>query len=221
VGWWPTVRALLGIGALFSGAALLAYLLARVALPLALAFTTGTLAVAVAFIVWRSNPVRRRRIALTALAGGLAGIAATLAYDASKFVLSHLDPSPFDPFEATRQFGLILVGQSAGEVPTLVAGWAFHLLNGTSFGVAYTFLFGLSAGSSRSRALLSGIAWGLFLEAFQLLLYPGWLGITLVAEFTRISAASHVVYGALLAIGVRAFLMNRWWSSVDADAEEL
>lgn len=73
-----------------------------------------------------------------------------------------------------------------------------HLLNGTSFGVAYLFLFARDGRTSVRRALLTGVGWGLFLETFQLTLYPGWLDIRLYQEFATISALSHIVYGATL-----------------------
>ena len=44
---------------------------------------------------------------------------------------------------------------------------------------------------------------GLFLEAFQLTLYPDWLGIRFVDEFVRISALSHIAYGASLGLIAR------------------
>jgi hypothetical protein len=47
------------------------------------------------------------------------------------------------------------------------------------------------------------MAWGLFLETFQLSLFPGWLSIQFVAEFATISFAAHLVYGATLGTIVR------------------
>ena len=43
----------------------------------------------------------------------------------------------------------------------------------------------------------------LFLEVFQLTLYPGWLDIGFYAEFVQISAISHLVFGATLGMVVR------------------
>ena len=58
-------------------------------------------------------------------------------------------------------------------------------------------------------AAFSGAAWGLFLETFQLTLYPQWLGISLIDEFVRISALSHVAYGVSLGMLVRWGLRKR------------
>ena len=53
-------------------------------------------------------------------------------------------------------------------------------------------------------ALVSGVGWGLFLETFQLTLYPGWLNITTYKEFVTISFLGHIVYGLVLgALGHR------------------
>lgn len=140
--------------------------------------------------------------------GIAAGLVATIVYDATKTVLSQLDPSPYDPFEAIRLFGLLLVGSGAGPAAVAGAGTAFHFLNGTSFGLAYALLFGRDGRGSLRYALLSGMGWGLFLETFQLTLYPGWLDVRFYEEFARISALSHVAYGGSLGILAR-FALRR------------
>jgi hypothetical protein len=60
------------------------------------------------------------------------------------------------------------------------------------------------------RGVPGGIAWGVFLEAFQLTLFPGWLDIRAYREFVQISALSHIVYGATL-----GFLCKRAWQTGD------
>ena len=195
----PWLTWALGVGAMFSGAALLAHILAGVALPLALALTATLLAVT-AWLVWRRTAADERRLLLQRAGVGVVwGVAATLAYDVAKYALSLLDPSPYNPFEAIRIFGILLTGRAAPAELSLAAGVGFHLLNGVAFGVAFCFLFG-------RRGVLAGIAWGLFLELFQLTLYPGWLDVRFYEEFARISALSHVVYGAVLGLGCRAGL---------------
>jgi hypothetical protein len=81
----------------------------------------------------------------------------------------------------------------------ITAGIAFHVLNGIAFGTSYCALFG-------TRGVRAGIAWGVFLEVFQLTLYPGWLDIRFYREFATISALSHVAYGAVLGFTCRAAL---------------
>lgn len=188
-------RRALALGALFSGAALLAHILAGLSLRLCLVATltaAGTMTVA----LWSAAaPEDRRRVARRAAAGLWSGAAALVAYDGSKYLLSLMDTSPYNPFEAIRVFGVLLAGPEAG-LAIWAAGAAFHILNGLAFGVAFAL-------GSRRGGLLPGILWGLFLEVFQLTLYPGWLDIRAYAEFARISALSHVVYGAVLGLGVR------------------
>ena len=53
------------------------------------------------------------------------------------------------------------------------------------------------------------MAWGLFLEAFQVALFPNWLGITFYGEFVTISASSHLVYGVILGLACREILRRR------------
>ena len=182
---------LVGVLALFSGAALLTHIVWRVSLPLALAAAVMLLVFSGATLWRRATPAQRVMLAWLVKVGAASGLVATVSYDAAKYALSQLDPSPYNPFEAIRIFGTLLVGQPAPETAIYGAGAAFHLLNGVSFGVAYCFLF-------RRQGIIAGMAWGLFLEMFQLTLYPGWLNIRLYSEFAQISAISHVVYGLVL-----------------------
>ncbi len=189
----------LGVAVLFSGAALLAHILWAIALPLALAFTAALLALTVWRIWRRASAAARRPLLARALIGLAVGLPATLVYDVSRSLLSQLDPSPYNPFEAIRIFGLLLAGPAAPPTVSMAAGIGFHLLNGTAFGIAYCFLFG-------RRGLPAGVAWGLFLELFQITLYPGWLDIRAYQEFVMISAAGHLIYGAVLGVGCREAL---------------
>ena len=183
----------LGVGATFSGAALVMHILIGVSLRFALV-VAGALVVLALAVVWRrAAPPLRQAITRRAGVGLVAGVLALVAYDASKWALSQLDPSPYNPFEAVRAFGLLLVGEAQPGAIVLSAGAGFHVLNGVCFGIAFVFLFGY-------RGVLAGMVWGVFLETFQLALYPGWLGTELVAEFVQISAASHLVYGATLGL---------------------
>lgn len=197
---------MLSLVPLFSGVALLSYFIAGVSLPLALAATAGGGAVAIAWGGARLPAEERRRLARTAGLGVGLGIIATLVYDGLKLVLSQLDPSPFDPFEAVHQFGFLLVGRQASDAVVRLSGLSFHLLNGVMFGVGYLLLFARDGRTTRRRALTTGVVWGLFLETLQLTFYPGWLDIRFYSEFVQISALSHIAYGAVLGLGGRAVL---------------
>jgi hypothetical protein len=185
------MKAVLGMFALFSGAALVIHIISGFSLRLAVFSSAGIVALAVASLWRRVDATRRSRFVRLLWVGASSGILATLAYDASRYVLSLWDTSPYNPFEAIRMFGILLAGREAASASVYAAGSAFHLFNGTSFGLGYAFLFG-------RRGILAGILWGLFLETFQVTLYPGWLDIRAYREFVQISAFGHVVYGSVL-----------------------
>jgi hypothetical protein len=192
---------LLGVGALFSGAALVAHITTGISLPLALVLTGG-LVTATCVIVWRHASTGARAVLRRGItAGAISGATATVAYDLSKAALSHFDSSTYNPFEAIRVFGTLLTGGATSAVANYVTGGAYHLLNGTAFGVAFAVLLG-------RRGAIAGIAWGLGLECFQLTLYPGWLGIRQYREFVQYSALGHVCYGAVLGLVCRHLLVS-------------
>lgn len=206
---------------MFSGVALLGNIIAGFALPLTLAFTTATLVLTVIFIWLRLSGPARSMLLSVAGRGAVIAFVAVLAYDASRAVLAEIDPSPFDPFAALPIFGALLVGVDAPESTIMAAGIGFHLLNGVSFGLAYAFVFGRLAVRSPRWALATGVSWGLFLEMFQLTLYPGWLNITTYQEFVTITFLGHIVYGLTLgALGHRFLPWSRETAVEDESVEE-
>ena len=187
-----------GISLLFSGVALVTYILSGVSLRLAL-FLGALFPLAAFRLVWkRMGRDARRNLKFQLKVGLAAAVIATGAYDLTRFTLSHFDSSPYNPFEVVRIFGTLLVGVSAS--PTLVygVGAAFHVLNGLCFGIAYWLLFG-------RYGVPAAIIWAVFLETFQLTLYPGWLNVQFYREFVQISASSHLAYGAVLGFGCKFF----------------
>lgn len=204
----PTPLVVAGIASLANGAALLLYILGRLPLPLLLAVTWTIAAIAVATMGALGDAANRARLKRFVLIGLAAGLVATPAYDVTKAILSQLDPSPFDPFATTHVFGEILIGTSAPPILISIVGWAFHLANGCTFAIAFACLFARGGRISVRRGVLTGMIWGLFLETFQLALYPGWLSIKFLDEFRQISFLAHVVFGASLGLLVPAGL--RW-----------
>lgn len=184
---------LVGIVALGSGAALIIYILARISLVAGFAFAVFLQAIASGTVWARVSPIERRRLSKIATVGLLSGVLATGMYDLTKFVLSHLGSTVYNPFEANRMFGIALLGPTASQLSAYTLGGAFHAFNGVMFGVAFAFLLG-------RRGIVAGIAWGFFLEAFQLTLFPGWLHLKAFQEFAQVSALSHVAYGAILGL---------------------
>ncbi len=186
-------RNIFGFLALFSGTALIAHILLRFSLRLTLVVAAGLILIVVRWGWKHSGPSRRAEIIRFLKVGVLGGALATVLYDISKFGLSRLNGSPYNPFEVIRIFGVLLVGSSAPRAIIVPAGTAYHLMNGILFAVAFCFLFG-------RRGAIAGVLWGLFLETIQLTLYPGWLDIRFYREFAQISAFSHVVYGVALGL---------------------
>jgi hypothetical protein len=207
----------LGVACLFSGVALLGVILARLSLPLTLGLTSVMFLLTLAG-VWLLAGDRRGRLGRILLAGIVTGVIATIAYDITRYVLSQLDPSPYNPFELLRIFGALLLGDNVAADTQRVAGTAFHLLNGTMFGLSYVLLFGRGGDTNRRWAVVTGVAWGLFLETFQIVLYPSWLQIQFVSEFATISAFSHVFFGLTLGVVGRTLLKR--WVPPDMDEDE-
>ena len=112
---------MIGLAALFSGVALLGNIVAGISLPLALALTTTLLVIALV-IIWSrmTGPARQLMTSVTLRGTGIALIA-IVAYDSTRFVLSQLDPSPFDPFGVWLIFGQLLVGVGAAHDPAVPA----------------------------------------------------------------------------------------------------
>jgi len=200
------VLLVLGVGALFSGVALLGHIVAGLWLPLTLAVTVGLLLATVVLAWLRLEAPQQAILRSMTAVSVVIGLVATLLYDGSRTLLSQLDSSPYQPFEVLSVFGRALLGGGVSAEAALAAGLAFHFLNGVSFGLAYVFILGRQAVKSPTRALATGITWGLFLETFQLTLYPGWLNIAAYREFVTISFLGHVVYGATLGLMSRKLL---------------
>ena len=196
----------LGLAAGFSGVAVVLHILSGAALYLTEAAMVAIPVGTTTLIARRTPPAVRREVWRVARAGLLAGCAATLLYDAARGVLSLLDPSPYNPFEAIRRFGRGMLPPGASPSAALLTGAAVHLVNGSSFGLIYAVFAGRHVRTARG-ALGAGLAWGITLEFVQSILYPGWLRITTVlAEFLLISSLGHIVYGLSLGLGVRGLL---------------
>jgi hypothetical protein len=133
--------------------------------------------------------------------GLLAGLIATAAYDVSRLIAWAVIGSATHPFEAWRFFGIGLVGAGAPGPLHWIVGGLFHLINGLAFAIAYTIWFGRSG-------IVAGVAWALFLEAFMLGLYPGWLHLKAYEPFLVVSLVGHLAYGATLGAIARRLLLR-------------
>ena len=194
--------AVLAVGALLVGGLVLILVIVA-GLPLILSPLVGVAAIAAALLRARRRltPLAWQRLIARVRALAVVALAATLAYDVMRAVLAGIDPTPYNPFEVVRVFGQLLLGASAPVTAVFVAGWAYHLFNGACFGIAFGLLFLRGGALSPRWAMARGIGWGLFLESLQLALYPGWVHIQWLAEFTTISIAAHLTYGVTLGFG--------------------
>jgi len=195
----PRVDQAITAAFLVSGLGLVLFVL--LGLPLPLTLLTGWIAIAVG-IGWyeRTAPAHARaRFHEVVRVGAIAGLGATVAYDLSRLALVRLFDLDIQPFGAFGAFGDALLPGSARDGWVRVAGIGYHLVNGVSFGIAYTGLF-------RRRGALMGIAYALVLEAVMLAIYPGWLDIEARREFTQMSLLGHVAYGATLGAIARRLL---------------
>ncbi|HEX8210893.1 MAG TPA: DUF6789 family protein [Longimicrobium sp.] len=179
---------------LASGFALVATIVTDLPLWLSLA-SLGTMAVLLVCLRWsHSDAGGRLHLWAQMRAGCIAGLAATVAYDASRLLLVQLGRLPLSPFETFGIFGQLIVGGGAPSWLTIGVGTAYHVLNGVAFAIGYCFLLG-------GRSWRWGVAWGLGLEAGMLVLYPGWLQLEAVmVEFATMSFVGHLCYGSVLGV---------------------
>jgi hypothetical protein len=183
-----------------SGASLVIHILTDALLPAVF----GALLVGGAVLVVRatSDPEARDRIVPLLRAGALAGLASTAVYDAARYALMWTFDLHIKPFKALPYFGEALIGAEAHSTASWVAWVAFHITNGVCFGIGYTVLAG-------RRHVGWAIGFGLALEAFMLTLYPDWLQIEAMKEFTQMSVFGHVAYGLSLGLATNRLLGDR------------
>jgi len=183
---------------LATGAGLLGFLIARVSLWLGFGLVV-LIGLGLVIGVWRrANPAARADLLARARAGVFAGLIATACYDASRYVLVTVFESSVWPFAAFPAFGGLLLGPAEPYDARLIAGTVFHVVNGVGFTLAYALFV-------RRPRVLTGVLWALGLEALMLTLYPTWLDIKAIGEFTQMSMLGHVVYGIVLGA-----LTRRW-----------
>lgn len=190
------VRWIAAAGAASSGAALVAAILTDRPLWLAstFVFVPGLLAT-VAAVVWARG--RQAELFLERVRRGVvAGVVGTAAYDVVRGAVELAGLATSNTFRAITIFGSGLTGRPPSHAASVAAGWAFHACNGVGFAIAYLLL-------AAGRPVLAGVAFGLALETAMVLLYPGWLGFTLTAEFLSVSILGHVAYGAVLGVAGR------------------
>ena len=205
-------RAVAGAIFLSTGAALVVYIISGVSLAAA-GLVLLLIAAGVAIVVWRrATGSGRDELSRAVRVGLIAGVAATAAYDLTRYLVIEVFDFTIWPFDTFTLFGRALVGAGyTGWWVTLV-GTLYHVANGIGFAIAYTVWFG-------RKGPLAGIAWAFVLEAFMLTLYPGWLNPSAIGEFVQMTVVGHVAYGATLGyLGRRLLLRSDARALVAADA---
>jgi hypothetical protein len=187
-------EAVLAVSMLASGIALVITVIAGLPLWLMLVLL-GTAAVLLVSLRWyQSDEAARLRLRRQMRTGVIAGLAATLAYDATRLLLVRVGRLPLSPFETFSIFGQLIAGGGRPDWVMFAVGTAYHVLNGTAFAIGYCFLLG-------GRNWRWGVAWGLGLEAAMLAIYPSWLDLDAVlVEFTTMSFVGHLAYGSVLGL---------------------
>jgi hypothetical protein len=191
----PALRArvlLIGLP-MAGGAGLATYILAGISLPLAILVLALGGAGIWALVLRRTGKPVRRALRRRAVVGMVAGLTASVAYDAARYGLVSVFQMSFKPFHVFSLFGELFIGAGHGPTVTFLVGLAYHLSNGTFFGVAYTLVF-------RRPTWWTGTLWGVGLELCMATLYPQWLRIQVMHEFLEVSAFGHVVYGTVLGL---------------------
>lgn len=194
-------RYALGAAGLATGAALLVFFLAGVALWLSLGATVALAGIAARWAWTRLAPAERPEVRRRASAGLVSGVAALASYDASRFLVVRLAGTAFWPFDTLMRFGELLVGSGAPQLLVFAAGTAYHVANGLGFALAYALVLGY-------RGWWAGVAWALALETLMVSFYPGWLGLRALEEFLAVSLLGHLAYGAVLGWSCRALLVR-------------
>src|SRR6266498_3824026 len=179
----PAERLLLSLLPLSTGGAVLVAILldsdSLVWPTLVLVAGTGTTAV----VLTRRLPAGvRRALSRRVRLGLLAGLAATAAYDAVRYLAVAVTSWSVRPFQVFALFEQLLVGRDAPAGVQYLAGTGFHLLNGLGFAVGYAMVV-------RRPGVVSAVVWALVLEAF-----------TAVGEFVSVSLLGHLAYGATLGL---------------------
>jgi hypothetical protein len=132
------------------------------------------------------------RIFYSRLVSGLwMGIVATLAYDATRWLLWRGGVIEFDPFISHPIFGMLITGLPEISTTALLVGWLYHFWNGIGFAILYTLVAG-PAGWGYA------VLWALFLEAAWLTALPSILSFNLNSQLIALSVIGHLAYGATL-----------------------
>jgi hypothetical protein len=159
--------------------------------------------VAVIGVIWQFLRRRDDPLARQVTAGLAAGAIATIALEAVRLPGFWLG---FMPGNLPRLMGVLLLNQFATG-PALasdIAGWAYHLWNGASFGLIYVLVFGTCR---RWVGTIYGVLLGLgfMLSPVVSALGVGFLGLEFSKAFPVTVTLAHAAFGTVL-----GWLSARW-----------
>jgi hypothetical protein len=148
--------------------------------------------------------VAARRINATVLynrlvVGCWAGLVATLAYDAVRWLLLQIGVINFDPYLSHPIFGMLITGQPETSLTAILVGWLYHFWNGFAFGVMYTLVAG-------AASWMYAVLWALFLEVAWLTALPSVLSFRLNSGLISMSLIGHFAYGVVLGLLAQRFI---------------
>jgi hypothetical protein len=132
--------------------------------------------------------------------GAWAGLAATVVYDGVRALVERSHIFGYNWYVPILMFGNWITGAPQSSATAKVVGWSYHYWNGIAFGVMYALAFG------RVRWWW-GLAYGMFLEACMLGLFPMFLRVTNRWDFVAISMIGHIAYGAVLGVVVQRYAL--------------
>jgi hypothetical protein len=176
---------------LATGFGLLVFLVSGISLYLGISIALATGGAAAFRVVRTLDETGRRNLRARVATGAIAGLVATLCYDAMRLFVVEVFDVTFWPFDIFTRFGHLLVGQEAAGPMVGAVGAAYHVANGMGFGIAYMLFV-------RRPQIRTALVWAAMLELIQVTLYPTWIDFQAVNEFVSISAIGHATYGAVL-----------------------
>jgi hypothetical protein len=201
----PTLTIIVVVCSLTSVGAFLLDAFGLLAMPFTISFISlPALLVTLVVAVWAGRFGRQyflRRLYI----GLVAGLIATLAYDAIRATIMVGYPGDFNPFRSHPNFGALILDTSPATTAAHLTGWAYHFWNGISFGIIFVML----AGGVR---FYYALIWALALETATVTIYPNVFDISRSDwMFVAVSFIGHAVYGLTLGVLSREWLTHQPW----------
>lgn len=160
--------------------------------------------VVLAVVAWR---VARRgddeRLHLALVAGTIGGLLGTAGYDLFRLPFALAGYRLLAPIDS---YGVLLLGAPSSSALTGFAGWAFHVSNGVSFGIAYAVV-------ALGRRWWWGVLWAMVLETATVLTpFVDTYALRGKWALIAVAYAAHVFYGVPL---------GRWVERADVRVRQL